>query len=54
METPYWNNQHFKTQAVAAWNLQQPAWTKVKRYEELTPAQQSIVDEMAEELEHLH
>ena len=52
MQTPYWNNQLFKTQALAAWNLQQPAWTKIKRYEELTPAEQSIVDGCADELEY--
>lgn len=51
MQTPFWNNQHFLDQAVKEWNQQQPAWKPVKKYTELTPAQQSLVDERAQELE---
>lgn len=37
--------------ALAHWNLQQPAWTRIKRYEELTAAEQSRVDDLAEQIE---
>ena len=51
MKTPFWNAQHFRDQALAEWNRRQPAWTTIKRYNQLSPAQQSIVDDRAEELE---
>lgn len=51
MSTPFWNGQHYKDVALAEWNLRQPAWTPVKRYEQLSAAQQSVVDDRAEELE---
>lgn len=30
--------------ALKEWNRLQPAWTPVKRYDQLTPAEQSVVD----------
>lgn len=37
--------------ALAEWNREQPAWTSIKTYQQLTPAQQSVVDDRAAELE---
>jgi hypothetical protein len=44
----------YRDAALAEWNLQQPAWTPIKRYDQLTAAQQSRVDERADELEFNH
>lgn len=38
-------------QALREWNQRQPAWNPIKHYEQLTPAQQSEVDDRADDLE---
>ena len=40
----------FLKQALRNWNNQQPAWKPVLRFEQLSPAQQSTVEEMAAQL----
>lgn len=37
--------------ALAEWNSEQPAWTSVKTYQQLTPAQQSVIDDRAADME---
>lgn len=44
---------NFLDLALREWNGKQPAWTKFKTYEQLTPAEQSVVDGRAEEAEFL-
>lgn len=38
-------------QALREWNNNQPAWKPVLRFEQLTPASQSEVEQRAEQLE---
>lgn len=43
-----------QVKALAEWNSEQPAWTPIKTYKQLTPAQQSVIDDRAIELEVTH
>lgn len=43
-----------QVKALAEWNSEQPAWTPIKTYKQLTPAQQSVIDDRAVELEVTH